>query len=319
MTESNSESVSLKFLWSLLLEGPDDREPWTSVATPDWSPDGSYLIVSGYQVDDDTVMGPGDSWDIIWRVSTDGNVQWRIRNRDWVAFSPDGKQLVMTNPTSINDPATGKQLKEIDPNDPEFISCLNRDDVYKVSETECGIELHRPDGHKELIYNGSDKIITALLSQDKTNITLICLKTVVCVELPGGKERWRIGYNSLYKPHLTDNIELIVLLKDIGQDIHLIERETGNICQTISGHEKRVTAAGFFQDGMKLITGSCDHTIRVWDIESGKEQAMFVLDNENEARGFSFSPDGTKLAVICWRSEGRYNYSLKLFDLIQPA
>lgn len=302
-----------------MLEGPDDCEPWTDVSSPDWSPDGSYLIISGWQVDEDSVMGPGDSWSIIWRVSTDGNVQWRVRNRGWAAFTPDGKQLIMTDPPSINDPATGSQLKEIDANDPEFSSSLKCDEVYKVSETERGIELHRPDGHKELVYTVSDKIITALTSHDKTNITLICLKTVVCVELPGGKERWRIGYNSLYKPHLTNNRELIVLLKDGGQDISLIKRETGNICQTISGHEKRVTAAELFKDNLRLITGSCDHTIRIWNIDSGQEQAKCVLDNDNEAREFVFSPDGTKLAVVCWRVEGRYNYSLKLFDLIQAV
>jgi hypothetical protein len=72
MTESSSESVSLKFLWSLLLEGSGDREPWTCVST-DLAPDGSYIIISGYQ----ERSGPHE-WDLailgyVWRVSLDAN------------------------------------------------------------------------------------------------------------------------------------------------------------------------------------------------------------------------------------------------------
>ena len=320
MTESSSESVSLKFLWSLLLEGSGDREPWACVSNLIWAPDGSYMIISGYQEDQDTEMGPGDSWDIVWRVSLDGKWPWGVRNRgDGIAFSRDGKHLIMADPLTLNDPATGQLLKEVDAGDPEFSSWFNRGNVYKASESRYDIELHKPDGNKELIYSGSDKIITALTSQDNANITLICFKTIACLDLPDGSQRWCIDYNSKYKPYLADNRELIVLLKDAGEDISLIERETGKICQTISGHDKCVTAAAFFPDNRRLITGSADHTLRIWNIETAAELARIELENKNEAREFVFSPDATKVAVVCWQIEGRYNYSLKLFDLIQAV
>ncbi len=39
----------------------------------------------------------------------------------------------------------------------------------------------------------------------------------------------------------------------------------------LRGHEDSVSAAGFSPDGARIVSGSDDNTVRVWDAASGKE------------------------------------------------
>jgi WD40 repeat protein len=43
----------------------------------------------------------------------------------------------------------------------------------------------------------------------------------------------------------------------------------------IIGHADTVTAAAFFASGTRLVTGSADASLRVWDASSGRELARF--------------------------------------------
>ncbi|HVS38076.1 MAG TPA: serine/threonine-protein kinase [Gemmataceae bacterium] len=60
-------------------------------------------------------------------------------------------------------------------------------------------------------------------------------------------------------------------------------------------HDDRVTAASFSPDGRLLVTASCDHTARLWDVASGKELQRFLHDGAVNAA--SFSPDGRLLVT----------------------
>jgi WD40 repeat protein len=52
----------------------------------------------------------------------------------------------------------------------------------------------------------------------------------------------------------------------------------------------------FSPDGLRLVSTGNDDTVRVWDVESGKEIKRFILDSPT-APGATFSPDGRLILV----------------------
>ena len=45
---------------------------------------------------------------------------------------------------------------------------------------------------------------------------------------------------------------------------------------TLTGHEGDVKSAAFSPDGQQIVTGSGDHTAKVWDVNTGKELMTLI-------------------------------------------
>jgi WD40 repeat protein len=72
-------------------------------------------------------------------------------------------------------------------------------------------------------------------------------------------------------------------------------------------HDSYVDSVAFSPDGKTLASGSWDHTIKLWDVQTGKEQA--TLKGHNSAVGaVAYSPDGKTLA------SGSGDKTIKLWD-----
>ena len=64
-------------------------------------------------------------------------------------------------------------------------------------------------------------------------------------------------------------------------------------------HSGYVTSVVFSPDGTRLASGSWDHTIKIWDVESRRELSEWEVQQTNEIHSFisvDFSPDGRLLA-----------------------
>jgi WD40 repeat protein len=64
------------------------------------------------------------------------------------------------------------------------------------------------------------------------------------------------------------------------------------LVQELNGHEGTITALAFSRDGACLVSGSEDHTLRIWDAE-GREIACFEV--ESHVTALTFSEDGQSL------------------------
>jgi dipeptidyl aminopeptidase/acylaminoacyl peptidase len=84
--------------------------------------------------------------------------------------------------------------------------------------------------------------------------------------------------------------------------------ETGLI-RTFTGHTNRVSSVAFSPDGRTALSGSLDHTLKFWDVATGREISSFA-GHTDRVRSVAFSPDGrTALS-------GSWDHTLKLWDVV---
>ncbi|ETO12141.1 hypothetical protein RFI_25235, partial [Reticulomyxa filosa] len=74
---------------------------------------------------------------------------------------------------------------------------------------------------------------------------------------------------------------------------------SGKQIQCLEGHSNCVNSVQFSPDGTRIVSGSEDSTIRLWDAFSGK-QIQCLEDHSNNVTSVQFSPDGTKIVSGSW-------------------
>jgi WD40 repeat protein len=79
------------------------------------------------------------------------------------------------------------------------------------------------------------------------------------------------------------------------QRIQLIDVATGKLIRSFKGHFGEVSGLAFTADGATLFSGSADHTVRAWDVASGKEKRRYG-DEKQECGYLAVSPDQKTLA-----------------------
>lgn len=80
---------------------------------------------------------------------------------------------------------------------------------------------------------------------------------------------------------------------------------------TLSGHTDPVYSVAFAPDGKRIVTGSFDRSVKLWDAATGKELRTFAgkAGHQNLVTSVAFSPDGSTIA-----SAGTDN-SARLWDV----
>jgi WD40 repeat protein len=97
-----------------------------------------------------------------------------------------------------------------------------------------------------------------------------------------------------------------------GRSLHLLERlrplvpeagvslsrafHAGAGRWSLTGHARKVTAAGIGPDGSYVATASEDGTARIWNVSTGQQHAVLV-GHHGPIGGLAFSPDGRLLAT----------------------
>ena len=75
----------------------------------------------------------------------------------------------------------------------------------------------------------------------------------------------------------------------------------------VTGHSRSVSAVAWSPDGSKLVSGSQDETVKVWDVASGLEVCT-LRGHEEDVNSVAWSPDGSKLV------SGSEDMTVKVWD-----
>jgi len=74
----------------------------------------------------------------------------------------------------------------------------------------------------------------------------------------------------------------------------VVEKVWSRCLQTFEGHSDSVCSVAFSPDGSRIVSGSGDTTIRIWDARSGKE-VQKLEGHSSWVCSVAFSPDGSRI------------------------
>ena len=81
---------------------------------------------------------------------------------------------------------------------------------------------------------------------------------------------------------------------------------------TLKGHSDTVCSVSFSPDGKRIVSGSRDKTLKVWDAQTGKE-TLTLKGHTSPVRSVSFSPDGKRIV------SGSHDKTVKVWDISSLA
>jgi WD40 repeat protein len=231
-----------------------------------------------FHPDGHTLASGGDVtarlWDLATRQTT--TVLTSETSLDWVAFSPDGRVLAVAGgggTVTLWAIATGQITS--------LTGFTGR--VQSVAFSPDGRTLVSSETQRSPRRGPSEGATTTVRLWDLATMQATTLSS-------------RQGCYTGGKAALTFDPSGHTLASSPGLDgtIQLVHLATGKVT-ILAGHDYAIEAAAFSPDGGTLATGSCDTTIRLWDLASGQSKAILTPDG-GYVVSVAFSPDGRTLA-----------------------
>lgn len=295
-----------------------------------FSPDGSKLASATSAGWDPSV------W--LWDVAT-GDKLAALQDPDSavmaLAWSPDGKTLATGeampgNKVRLWDVATGKIVETQDRHSRPVTSlAYSGDGAMLVSGSQDGTIQGWDPGAMQLLSTvsplsevravalKSDEALLAVGGMDRS-IRLLSSAWSQVIMLEGGSG-W---VNSLaFSPDgnwlasaISDNCQ-VELWNLPAIKAALATNSAQNEITTVHlmGHTSEAISVAFSPDSQKLVSGSQDGTVRVWEVASGKTLAV-LGGPTGDVNGLAFSPDGKTLASGYYNHEGLDADVIQLWD-----
>jgi len=120
------------------------------------------------------------------------------------------------------------------------------------------------------------------------------------VEDKVGRDRLAVNGGYTFARFSPDANRLAVSVSDHGKELRLLDAHSGELVRTIALTARPVQFA-FSRDSLHLVTSERDHTVRLYDVETGERlwEHRIELKNryENYTSSIAYSTDGSQIAV----------------------
>jgi WD40 repeat protein len=284
------------FLWNAVA-----GEPIRSLKAPEKggagalavSPDGKMLATGWF----------GDAEDLLLIWDTDsGRLLHQVRVKSakpdgiWsLAFSPDGKMLASAHAKIVRlwNPASGEQLRLIELNGGQIKRlCFSTDGKLLGTAAANGVVLWDPATGKATrrfeTPDGCESTAIAF-SPDSKTLALNCLQAIRLFDVATGEERLPLGGHRRPVAGVSFSPDGRTIAT-AGDRPRLWDAATGKE-RLLSGTASRIACVGFSPNGKKLVAGSHDQNITIWDLESDRKSGQFTGQTGNVDH-VAFLPDG---------------------------
>ena len=122
--------------------------------------------------------------------------------------------------------------------------------------------------------------------------------------------------NEISSIALSPDGRRLATIKDDDKTVQIWEIASGEVSVEltggVAGHIDVITSVGWSPDGERIISGSKDKSVRIWDVMNGEVLAV-LLGHSEEVSSVAWSPDGRYLTSV-GVSGGREN--LRKWDTI---
>ncbi len=123
------------------------------------------------------------------------------------------------------------------------------------------------------------------------------------------------------RSHFEKAVDLDRIHCDLDKVIALTHAAQGQNEQTFSGHTHSVASVAFSPDGKYAVSGSRDHTIRLWEVKTGDSLRILKKEEGGIYHTVAFSPNGNVILCAFVNSLGRWNFEtgdLKIQNVSHP-
>ena len=235
-----------------------------------------------------------------------------------VAFSPDGRLLATASragSVKLWDAATGRELANLIGHK-DFVESVGFSPDGRVlasSSSEDGLKLWAVETQKELLSLPSARVFA--FSPDGRLLAATHGRTVVLRETATGREVRSIEAYSerLYAVAFSPDGRVIATGGGGGPEdatVRLWSVETGARLLTLEGHTDTIFSVAFSPDGRRLASGGMDHSIKIWEVATGRLEATHIGGSgyDSDVNCVAFSPDGR------WLASGSFDGTVKLWN-----
>ncbi|ORY13159.1 hypothetical protein BCR34DRAFT_663378 [Clohesyomyces aquaticus] len=103
-------------------------------------------------------------------------------------------------------------------------------------------------------------------------------------EIDTGARRWKFDEEALagdemHGASFSPDAKHLAVGGEKGK-IHILDLDSGQLAGTLRGHEQPIFSLEYTRNGSYIVSGSEDKTVRVWDVSTLCQHAVFQLDGE---------------------------------------